>query len=61
MTGDVAMESYKLFRMDRQGRRSSEFALCIREHLDVLKLRTGNDNAESLWVRIRGRCGTQPV
>lgn len=55
------MESYKLFRMDRLGRRGSGFALCIREHFEVVELNTGNDNVESLWVRIRGRCDTQPV
>ena len=45
------MEGYKLFRMDRQGRRGSG----IRECFCVVGLSAGNDNVESLWVRMKGR------
>ena len=48
------MNGYKLFRRDRQGRRSSGIALYVRECFDV-ELGAGNDEVESIWVRIRGR------
>ena len=51
----VAMDGYKLFRKDRQGRKGSGMALYVRECFDVTELMAGDDKVESLWVKIRGR------
>mgnify|MGYP001853842016 FL=1 len=45
----AAMEAYKLFRMDRKGRRGGGMALS-RDCFDVVELKV-----KSLWVRIRER------
>ena len=50
----AAMDGYKIFRKDRQGR-SDGVALYVRECFDVTELITGDDKVESLWVKIRGR------
>ncbi|KAK4825626.1 hypothetical protein QYF61_001306 [Mycteria americana] len=49
----VAMDGYKLFRRDRQGRRGGGVALYVRECLDCLELNDGDDRVECLWVTIR--------
>ena len=51
----AAMDGYKLFRKDRQGRRGGCVALYVRECFDVTELMAGDDKVESLWVKIRGR------
>ena len=51
----AAMDGYKLFRKDRQGRRGGGVALYVRECFDVTELMAGDDKVESLWVKIRGR------
>lgn len=48
------MDGCKLFRMGRQGRRSSDIALYVKEHFDVVELEAGNKVAY-LWVRIWDR------
>ena len=55
------MDGYKLFRRDRQGRRGSRVALCIRECFDCLELDDGDNRAECLWVRIRGRANKADI
>ena len=47
------MDGYKLFRRDRQGRRSGGVTLHVRECFDVVELGDGNDKVEGLWVRSR--------
>ncbi|KAK4823371.1 hypothetical protein QYF61_001719 [Mycteria americana] len=51
----AAMDGYKLFRRDRQGRRGGGVALYVRECFDRLELNDGDDRVECLWVRIRGK------
>ena len=51
----AAMDGYKLFRKDRQGRRGGGMALYVKECFEVTKLMTGGNKVESLWVKIRGR------
>ena len=51
----AAMDGYKLFRKDRQGRRGSGVALYVKECFEVTELMTGDNKVESLWVKIRGR------
>ncbi|GAB0181770.1 hypothetical protein GRJ2_000642300 [Grus japonensis] len=48
----AAMDHYKLFRKDRQGRRGSGVALCVRKCFDCLELDDGNEMVKCLWVRI---------
>ena len=50
----AAMDGYKLFRKDKQGRRGGGMALCFRECFDVTELMAGDDKVESLCVKIRG-------
>ncbi|KAK4817118.1 hypothetical protein QYF61_027981 [Mycteria americana] len=57
----VAMDGYKLFRRDRQGRRGGGVALYIRECLDSLELDDGDDRVECLWVRIRGKANKADI
>jgi len=49
------MDGHKLFRKDRQARRGSVVALCVREYFDCLEFNDGDDRVECLWVRIRGK------
>ena len=53
---NVAIDSYKLFRGDRQGRRSGDIALYIKDEIECeeLPLKNGHGQAESLCVRVRG-------
>ena len=51
----AAMDGYKLFRKDRQGRRGGGVAPYVRECFHVTELMAGGDKVESLWVKIRGR------
>ena len=51
----AAMDGYKLFRMDRQGRRGGGMALYVKECFEVTDLMTEDNKVESLWVKIRGR------
>ena len=51
----AAMDGYKLFRKDRQGRRGGGVALYVKECFEVTELMTGENKVESLWVKIRGR------
>jgi len=46
----AAMDSYKLVRRDREGRRCGGVALYVRERFDC---DDGDDRVECLWVRIR--------
>ena len=54
---NTLIEDYRLFRRDRQGRRSGGVALYVRKWIDCkeLCLRNSHDQVESLWVKIRDR------
>ena len=43
----AAMDGYKLFRRDRQGRRGSGVARCVREGFDCIELRNFDDKVDS--------------
>ncbi|KAK4810800.1 hypothetical protein QYF61_008773 [Mycteria americana] len=51
----AAMDGYKLFRRDRQGRRGGGVALYVRDGFDCLELDDGDERVECLWVRVRGK------
>ena len=53
----TVIEGYRLFRMDRQGRRGGRVALYVRKWIGCkeLCLRNSHDQVESLWVKIRDR------
>ncbi|KAJ7424185.1 hypothetical protein BTVI_07574 [Pitangus sulphuratus] len=51
----TAMDGYKLFRRDRQGRRGGRVALYVRESLDSVELEVSNNKVECLWIKIRGK------
>ncbi|PKU38486.1 nipped-b-like protein [Limosa lapponica baueri] len=56
----VAVEGYKLFRRDRQGRRGGGVALYVKEWIKCeevsLKPSLGDEErVESLWMRIKGQ------
>ncbi|GAB0209132.1 hypothetical protein GRJ2_003378900 [Grus japonensis] len=57
----AAMDGYKLFRRDRQGRRGSGVALYVRECFDCLELNDGDERVECLWVRIRGKANKADI
>jgi len=54
----AAIGGYKLFRRDRQGRRGSGMALCVRECFEIA---VGNVKVESLRVRNRGRANKADI
>jgi len=51
----VAIDSYRLFRRDRQGRRGGGIALYIKKWIECeeLSLKDSHKQVESLWVRLR--------
>ena len=51
---NVALDGYRLFRRDRQGRRGEGVALYIKKTLqsEELSLKNSHEQVESLWVRI---------
>ncbi|GAB0177896.1 hypothetical protein GRJ2_000254900 [Grus japonensis] len=51
----AVMDGYRLFRRDRQGRRSGGEALYVTEGLDYTELSVSNNTVESLWVRLMGQ------
>ncbi|PKU48789.1 mitochondrial fission process protein 1 [Limosa lapponica baueri] len=57
----AAMEGYKLFRRDRQGRRGGGVALYVREDYECVELTEGNGRVECLWVRIKGRASKADI
>ncbi|XP_051640625.1 uncharacterized protein LOC127469851 [Manacus candei] len=57
----AAMDGYKLFRRDRQGRRGGGVALYVRESLDSLELEVSNNKVECLWIKIRGKANKADI
>ena len=51
----VAIDGYRLFRRDRQGRRGKGFGLYFRKRIkcEELSLKNSHEQVESLWVRIK--------
>ncbi|GAB0181470.1 hypothetical protein GRJ2_000612300 [Grus japonensis] len=58
----VGMEGHRLFRKDRQERRQAgDDPLYVNDQLQCMELLLGMDEEpiKSLWVRIKGRAGTE--
>ena len=51
----AAVDGYKIFRRERQGKRGGGVALYVRECFDCLELNDGDDKVECVWVRISGK------
>ncbi|KAJ7407222.1 hypothetical protein BTVI_63707 [Pitangus sulphuratus] len=49
------LDSYRLFRRDRQGRRGEGVALYLIEELEHMDLTVGNGTVKSLCIRIKGK------
>jgi len=49
------MDSYKLFRRDRRGKRGCEVALYIRVCFECTELNDCDDTVKCLWVKMRGK------
>ncbi|PKU37320.1 mitochondrial fission process protein 1 [Limosa lapponica baueri] len=52
---NAAMDGYKLFRRNRQGRRGGGVGLYNRERFDCIELDSCDDKVECLWVRMKGK------
>jgi len=57
----AGMDSYKLFRRDRQGRRDSGVALYVRECFDCIELNDSDDKVKCLWVRVTGKASKADI
>ncbi|KAJ7414527.1 hypothetical protein BTVI_40948 [Pitangus sulphuratus] len=57
----AAMDGYKLFRKDRQGRRGGGVALYVRDSLGSAELEVSNNKVECLWIRIRGKANRADI
>lgn len=57
----AAVEDYKLFRRDRQGRRGIGVALYVKKCFSSVEISAENDTVESLWVRIRGKANEADI
>ncbi|KAK4818426.1 hypothetical protein QYF61_012960, partial [Mycteria americana] len=57
----AAMDGCKLLRRDRQGRRDSGVALCVRECFDCVELGDYDDKMERLWGRMRGKANKADI
>jgi len=57
------MEGYRPFRKDRQRTQGGSVSLCENDQLECMELYLGMDEepTESLWVRIKGRAGTDDI
>jgi len=51
----AAMNGYKLFRRDTQGKRGSRVALYARDCFDCIELGNFDNKVECLWVKMRGK------
>ena len=57
----AAMDGYKLFRRDRQGRRGGGVALYVTECFDCLEPDDGDERVKCLRVRIRGKANKADI
>lgn len=59
----VAMDGYKLFRMERRGRRGGGAALYVRKRIECeeMSLENSHNYVESLWARISKETRLNPV
>jgi len=57
----AAMDDYKLFRRDRQGKRGGGVALYVRDCFDCIELNDFDDKVECLWVKMRGKANKADI
>ncbi|RMC13342.1 hypothetical protein DUI87_10877 [Hirundo rustica rustica] len=57
----TALNGYKIFRRDRQGRRGGGVALYIKQTFDTVGIETKEDGVECLWVRIKGKANKADI
>ena len=57
----AAMDGYKLFRRNRQGRTGGGVAFYVRECFDCTKLHDCDDKVECLWLRVRGKANKADI
>ncbi|PKU41683.1 mitochondrial fission process protein 1 [Limosa lapponica baueri] len=57
----AAINGYRLFRRDRQGRRGGGVAFYVRDIFECLELNNGNDSVECLWIRIKGKANKADI
>ncbi|RMC22179.1 hypothetical protein DUI87_03052 [Hirundo rustica rustica] len=57
----TALNGYKLFRRDRQGRRGGGMALYIKQTFDTVGIETKEDGVECLWVKIKGKANKADI
>ncbi|KAJ7422683.1 mitochondrial fission process protein 1 [Willisornis vidua] len=57
----ILLDSYRLFRRDKQGRKGGGVALYVIERLECMELTAGNGTVESLWVSIKGQTNDMDV
>ncbi|KAM9591230.1 uncharacterized protein ACIBXB_006103 [Morphnus guianensis] len=57
----AAMDGYKLFRRNRQGRRGGGVDLYVRECFDCTELHNCDDKVECLWVRMRRKANKADI
>ena len=60
MTGSVAIDGYRLFRSDREGKRGEDVDLYFKKSIqcEELSLKNSHKQVKSLWVRTCNRtCG----
>ena len=57
----AAMEGYKLFRRDRQGKQGSEVAMYVRDCFDCIELDGCDDKIECLWIKMRGKANKADI
>jgi len=57
----AAMDGYKLFRRDRQGKRGGGMALYVRDCFDCIELNDCDDKVECLGVKMRGKANKADI
>ncbi|RMB99766.1 hypothetical protein DUI87_23768 [Hirundo rustica rustica] len=57
----TALNGYKLFRRDRQGRRGGRVALYLKQTFDTVGIEAKEDGIEYLWVRIKGKANKADI
>jgi len=57
----AALDGYKLFSRDRQGKRGGGVALYVRDCFDCIKLSNCDDKVECLWVKMSGKANKADI
>ncbi|KAJ7413848.1 mitochondrial fission process protein 1 [Pitangus sulphuratus] len=55
------LDGYRLFRTDRQSRRSKGVAMYVIEGLECMEVTAGNGTVENLWVKIKWQTNNADV